>query len=213
MSLLGCFFLAWALNIASAQPLDESVYKQLTAEELRLLDFQQNPGLLEIAARTGERVVVDITGPSQGAVVQDSVNTVLNCLPWLQNFPGGTVMWFRYIYRDLDHTILSMRQPENREALNSATTIRGLIEGRYDEIYNITRTFITTEGQEDPSQGIYECEVCRARDTAFEECHSANTTVLAAGRAPILNDTSGRGEVHFKLVRCHISYSNWNKPT
>lgn len=190
--LLYCILLACTLSITNSQPLPESVFRLLSAEELREIELAQNPTLLELAARTGERVVVDITGASQGAIVQARVNTVLNCSPWLRNFPGGTVSWYRYLYRDIDHTILEERTPQTRGALNAATSLRR-IEGTFDEIFNITSVRVSL-GPEDPHRGIYECEVCIARGTLFEECHSANTTVVTAGRPPVLNDTTGRSE-------------------
>lgn len=193
MSLLGCLYLVGALSFADAQSLPESVFRQLTAEDLREIELMQNPALLDLAARTGERVVINITGPEQGGIVQAEVNTVLNCSPWLQNFPGGTVRWYRYLYLDLDHTMLGMRQAQTRGELNVPASLRN-IEGTYDEIFNITRVRIL-QGAEDPHRGVYECEVCVARGTLFQECHSANTTVAIAGRPPILNDTIGRSEV------------------
>ena len=99
MSLLGCLLLACALNLGNGQTLQESVFKVLTAAELRAISLQQNPELLEFAARTGETVRVEITAAQQGAIVQEGVNTILDCGPWLRNFPGGTVKWFKYGYR------------------------------------------------------------------------------------------------------------------
>ena len=193
MWLAGCLFFACVLSFASAQPLDESVFKQLTAAELRVLELQQNPALLDLAARTGERIVVNIEGPEQGAVVQDGVNAVLNCLPWLSRFPGGDIQWYRYLYTDLDHTMLGSRDAQNKADLNVPNSLRR-IEGEFDEIFNITRVRIQM-GAEDPHRGIYECEVCIARGhPLFEMCHSANVTLPIVGRAPILNSTTGRSE-------------------
>lgn len=190
ISLLSFLLLACVLNFASAQPLDISVYRQLTAQDLRERELRQDPSLLELAARTGERVTVIIGSATQGAIVQENVNTVLDCGPWLSNFPGGTVEWYLYAYNELDHLTLRMRSRQDPAALTSNARILG----EFNEIYNITRALISMDAQ-DSSRGVYECEVCVARGTPFEDCHSANTTVATAGRPPIIDRGVGRGEM------------------
>lgn len=195
--LLGCLFFASALNNCDAQPLPESVYEQLTAQQLRELELSQNPDLLALAARTGERIVVDMANTDQGAAVQAGVNAVLNCSSWLRNFPGGTVTWYRFRYTDLSFTELLPEEKQRKEVLNQPNSLRR-IEGEFDEIYNITRVRIQT-GEEDPHQGLYRCEVCVGpRNLGFIEtteiCHNATTNLLVMGRPPMLNDTTGRGE-------------------
>ena len=193
MFLRGCLILACALSAVTAQPLEESVFRQLTAAELREIELRQNPVLLDVAARTGEMVLINITEPSQGGVVQDGVNVVMDCLPWLSNFPGGTIQWYRYRYLDLDHTMLDMRVLQNKAELNEDPNSLRRITGEFDHFYNITRVRIQ-QAAEDPHRGVYECEVCVARGTPFEVCHSANVTLAIAGRPPLLNSTTGRSE-------------------
>ena len=194
MSLAGSLFLAYVFSFANAQPLNESVFKHLSAAELRELDITQNPGLLDLAARTGETVVIDITEPEQGGVVQDGVIVVLNCSSWLSSFPGGTIMWYRYLYLDLDHTMMGTRDAQIKLVLDVPNSLRQ-IEGEFDEIFNITRVRIQMGG-EDPHRGIYECEVCTTRGNIIsEQCHSANVTLPIVGRPPILDSTTGRSEL------------------
>ena len=183
-----------ALQLASGQMLPESVFKVLSAQELRDINLRQNPELLLLAARTGETVTIEITSASQGGVVQEDVNTILDCTPWLQNFPGGTVRWYRYRFTDLDHTMLDMRTEQIPEILNAAEIERASITGEYNQIYTIVRGLISVDA-EDSSRGVYECEVCIARGIGvFEVCHSANTTVANVGRPPIIDCGTGRGE-------------------
>lgn len=181
-----------ALQLASGQMLPESVFKVLSAQELRDINLRQNPELLLLAARTGETVTIEITSASQGGVVQEDVNTILDCTPWLQNFPGGTVRWYRYRFTDLDHTMLDMRTEQIPEILNAAEIERASITGEYNQIYTIVRGLISVDA-EDSSRGVYECEVCIARGIGvFEVCHSANTTVANVGRPPIIDCGTGR---------------------
>ena len=195
MSLLGCLILACALNFVNAQTLSESVFKQLSAAELRDISLMQNPMLLDLAARTGESVTVIISAAEQGAIVQESVNTILDCTEWASNFPGGTIMWYKYTYNDLDHTDLGARTPQIPDLINNAQIPRATIRGDFYQIYEIIRAIISMDA-EDSSRGIYECEVCIARGIpAFEVCHSANTTVATAGRPPIIDEGTGRGEL------------------
>ena len=171
--------LVYVLNVATAceHLPPKSVFKQLSAEELSVLELAQNPKLLEISARPGEHVIVNINESSQGAVVQDGVNVVLNCLPWLNKFPGGLVRWYFCQYLGID----------NIELLPPKRIYQG-ITGNCGEVYNIPRTMIL-ESAQDPSRGIYKCEVCRG-----SICNSANTTLIIAGRAPLLNSTTGRSK-------------------
>ena len=194
--LLGCLFLASALNNGDAQPLPESVYEQLTAQQLRELELGQNPELLELAARTGERIVVDMANAEQGAAVQAGVNAVLDCTSWLQNFPGGTVTWYRFRYLDLEFTMLGPEELQDRRVLMGLRRI----EGDYNEIYNITRVRIQA-GEEDPHAGQYRCEVCVGGPpgSPFRVCHNATTSLLTIGRPPILNDATGRSEYNTKM--------------
>ena len=192
--LLSYLLLACVLNLANSQPIPVSVYRQLSARDLREISLRQNPELLELAARTGESVTVIIGAAEQGAIVQENVNTVLDCGPWLSNFPGGTVEWYFYQYNELDHITVGDRNRQDRMALNSGDSPRARILGDFNEIYNITRALISMDA-EDSSRGIYECEVCIARGTPFEECHSANTTVATAGRPPIIRRGFGRSKV------------------
>lgn len=198
--LLGCLFLASALNNGDAQPLPDSVYEQLTAQQLRELELGQNPELLDLAARTGERIVVDMADSEQGAAVQAGVNAVLDCTSWLQNFPGGIVTWYRFRYLDLEFTMLGMREEQDRGLLEMDAAGLRKIEGEYNEIYNITRVRIQA-GEEDPHAGVYQCEVCVGGPSGspFRECHTANTSLLTIGRPPILNDTRGRGEYNIEM--------------
>ena len=193
------------LNFANSQPLPVSVYRQLSARELREINLRQNPGLLEIAARTGESVTVIFGAASQGAVVQENVNIVLDCGPWLSNFSEGTVEWYFYQYNELDHITLGDRNRQDRMALNSADSPCARILGDFNEIYNITRALISIDA-EDSSRGIYECEVCIGRGTPFEECHIANTTVATVGRPPIIRRRVGRSKVvGGSLVVCFLN--------
>lgn len=195
MSVLGYLLLGCILNLAGGQQVDiaENAFKVLTAEQLRDISLRQNPQLLELAVRTGERVQVDITAASQGVIVQEDVNTILNCLPWLMNFPGGRVRWLWHRYTNLDHTELAPPVEQTREALEAELVPRTSITGDFDEIYTIIRSLIAADA-EDSNRGIYECQVCIAEGiTEFEVCHSANTTVATAGRPPIIDVGVGRG--------------------
>lgn len=65
-------------------------YTVLTGSSLSLV---QGPAVLQMAAMSGETVVIRITGPQQTAIVQESVNAYMDCFPWFSRFPGGTIEW------------------------------------------------------------------------------------------------------------------------
>ena len=54
---------------------------------------------LRFAAKFGETEIIRITGESQIATAQEASNIAIDCLPWLEQFPGGSIQWFRL---DLD---------------------------------------------------------------------------------------------------------------
>ena len=58
------------------------------------------PNALRLAARSGERVIIRITRAGQVAFMQEAVQASIDCLPWLMNFPGGTIQWYRELYND-----------------------------------------------------------------------------------------------------------------
>ena len=67
---------------------------------------------------------------------------------------------------------------------------RIIVGGQFNRWLNITRTVIV-QGAEDPDSKIFTCEVCIARGTPFEQCHSANYTSRLIGAPPrIIHETS-----------------------
>ena len=91
MALQQVIFLAFTIALVSGQ--DAILFESLTAAELRSLILGQNPDLRALAAMTGSRIHIEITGPMQGVIVEEDVNANLDCYPWLSNFPGGSVQW------------------------------------------------------------------------------------------------------------------------
>ena len=67
----------------------------ITSAERRIELLQQRPDLLELAARTNERIFFEIDGPEFVVIVQENVNVNMDCLPWLSLFPGGDIQWLR----------------------------------------------------------------------------------------------------------------------
>ena len=58
---------------------------------ISLVDLLSQPELLQIAAKTGDQIIVQLTGASQSGVVQEGVNIAIDCLPWLYRFPGWRI--------------------------------------------------------------------------------------------------------------------------
>ena len=81
-----------------------SLFKVFTGNEEENLKLGQNPELLSFAALTGEAVTIPVNEPSQTGIVQERVFVSMDCLPWLNRFPGGTVQWSR-IVRYIDGNI------------------------------------------------------------------------------------------------------------
>ena len=80
-----------------------------------------SPERLAFAAKPGESHIVRMTRSSQLGVAQEGVNLNLDCLPWLSQFPGGSIQW-KFIQLDyFDNPIsnfikflfIFLRQPAN----------------------------------------------------------------------------------------------------
>ena len=173
---------------------DDEGIKVLSAEQLRNINLQQNPDLLKFAVRTGETVTVEISAAEKGVIVQEDVTVVLNCSLWLRNIPGGTVQWFWYRYRDIDHTQLSSAVELNPQYVNMAYVQRQTITGVDNEILTIVRNQVGDV--EVNTGGIYQCMVCIDQFSNSEVCHGANTTIAAVGRPPIIEVGVGKGVFH-----------------
>ena len=150
-----------------------SGFRILTGSEARDQELGQNPELQDIAARTGERVIINITGDDSLAVVQEGVNTLLDCFPFLSMFPGGLVTWFLQRIDELGNPIGVQTQilPPLR---------RIVVEGPNNRYLNITRTNIV----QGTDSGIYTCRVCNDQGGV---CHNASTTLYLLGEPPNIN--------------------------
>lgn len=84
-----------AAGIAASQ----SVFRQLSASEWEEIELRHDPELLTTAARTGESVNIVLNASLIGALVQEGVNVNIDCLPWLQDYPGGTIHWERSLFQ------------------------------------------------------------------------------------------------------------------
>lgn len=91
--LLFCLLCGSASLAVGQEPSGPLIPYMLTQFELREQRLRHSPGLLEFAANFGERIHVEINGPEQPVVVRENVNANFDCLPWLSNFPGGTIRW------------------------------------------------------------------------------------------------------------------------
>ena len=153
-----------------------SDFRVFTGSEALEQELGQNPEFQQVTARTGERVIINITGPNSLAVVQEGVNALLDCLPFLSMFPGGQITWL----------LQKIDQFGNLVGAQTAFVPpfkRIFVEGWFNRYLNITRTSIVL-GAENPDSGIYTCRVCNRQGTQFEMCRDANTTVYLLGSPP-----------------------------
>ena len=68
---------------------------------MKLLSYPQR---LSIAAKSGESYIVELTKNSQCAVTQENVNLNVDCLPWLNQFPEGSIHWNYIQLYDIGNT-------------------------------------------------------------------------------------------------------------
>ena len=78
----------------------QAQFRVLTSDELEQLPFLTDKEKLLIAARTGEMHIVELSEMFQGAVVQEDVTLSIDCLPWLQQNPEGSMIRWTFIQLD-----------------------------------------------------------------------------------------------------------------
>ena len=181
LALLVCML----LGTSSAQDSDFQLFSPEDAPAL-----SQNPDLLDVTAKTGETIKIQLNSPDQTGFFQENVNVLLDCTPWLMRFPGGGVRWFSLRFDPITGMIASQAGVPVTEVainLNRQPNDRIQIMGTYNEILNITATALRVAA-EDPTAGIYRCEVCVPPEPSdCAECHSSNTTVFLQGKPPVVN--------------------------
>ena len=65
-----------------------------TESELREFEQLNARQRLDTALLFPATEILEITGANQAATVQEDVSLNIDCLPWLQRFPGGSIQWF-----------------------------------------------------------------------------------------------------------------------
>ena len=179
IKLLLVLVLALGVERTYSQQPSTSNFRLLTGSESRELELGQNPELRDILARTGERVLINITGEESTAILQEGVNALIDCLPFLWRFPGGQISWFS---RRIDQSI----SENSMIILPTASDDRIRVEGEFNRYLNITRTNIVGGGEDQDSR-VYTCQVCVAQGTIFEVCHNSTTRVYLLGSPPDVN--------------------------
>ncbi len=193
------FTLAVVLAVASTV----SAQSQFQLTRNRQFELAHDPDLLNIASMFGERVYINYTGQMDTAVVGEATNAVLNCLPWLSLFPGGSIAWYFTLEIDgefvsIEETLFNpLRTPAENDAVLGANKF---VNGTFNQELEIIQTLLT-KGAEDTSSGIYKCEVCIKRGTPFEDCHNSSTEVWVIGAPPDLDSVpSVAGKLHTNIV-------------
>ena len=87
-----CSVLTGYFSIVQSQA--NSTFRVFRGSDESQLDGFTPKEKLAIAAKAGETQVVRLTGASQSAVVQEDVSLSLDCLPWLDQFPNGSIRWY-----------------------------------------------------------------------------------------------------------------------
>ena len=174
--------LVLALGVERTYSQHASNFRLLNGSEMRDLKF----GDLQefVLARTGERVIINITEGQSTAILQEGVNAVIDCFPFMRRFPGGQISWFSRRIDQFGNSItadseLSLPPPDQYNR-------RIRVEGEFNRYLNITRTNIVPAA-EDPDSGVYTCQVCFAQGTSCEVCHNASILLYLLGAPPNLD--------------------------
>ena len=173
------FVVVFALGVERTYA-QASNFRVLTGAEARDTMLGQDPELLQLTARPGDRVFINITGVDDRlAILQENVNALLDCLPFLSMFPGGRITW---LWLRLDEFGNLAGDPQ-MNVTGGASSIE--VGGEFNRFLNITQTRIRAFGA-DPNAGIYTCRVCVGQGN-LQMCRDANTTVHLLGSPPDLD--------------------------
>ena len=173
------FVVVFALGVERTYAQQASTFRVLTGPEARDVELGQDPELLQFIARPGDRVFINITGVDDRlAILQENVNALLDCLPFLSMFPGGQITWLWLRLDEFGNPVGSQIN-----VTSGASSIE--VGGEFNRFLNITQTRIRAFGA-DPNAGIYTCRVCIGQG-ALQVCRDANTTVHLLGSPPDLD--------------------------
>ena len=82
-----------------------------------------------------------------------------------------------------------------------------IVGGPFNRWLNITRTIISASALT-ADTAIYMCEVCIARGTPFEECHTANVTLYIIGGPPFIDKAPNNSELSLCVYVHHVINQN-----
>lgn len=80
-------------------------FRLFRGDETSQLQLLTDLERLEVAARSGETHVVELTEAAQGGVVQGDVFLNIDCLPWLNQNPEGSVIRWLFIQLDANGNV------------------------------------------------------------------------------------------------------------
>ncbi len=175
------------LSILSLVWIAVSVQAQFELLRNREFALEQNPALRELARLTGTNITIILDGQGGTAIVSENVFVTFDCGPWLRRFPGGSVGWFITELDTITGDVLSRRAIfDPLDPTVQLTSLRQSLSGMFNEILDIEGTVIAP-GAELPTSAIYECQVCVARGTPFQDCHNATVELWGLGQPPNLD--------------------------
>lgn len=142
-------------------------------EELQIRNFSQ---LLPLAARTGERVTVEMTEGSQTMITQHGVNILLDCgalVPTTGRPAEGGVTWEIQRFQRDEFGLFFVPRPSFRVIPGMVKRI--MTQGPLNSVLNITSSNAIQGGQ-DADNAVYTCTACTT-----DGCNSASMTMYLIG--------------------------------
>ena len=148
---------------------------------------QDIPGLLDVAARDGDRVRVFVTNETQTAIVTEGAYVLLDWFRWVTETLGDSAVNTTFtLYRT---ELNESGDPIGPAEVVNASTDRIEIEFEFDEsefYVKITEVVARETEDEDPDRAIYELEACIPQPDGSEQCYSSDITVFAIDTTPQL---------------------------
>lgn len=181
------------LSVASEHVTSLSNFQVLRGDnqpKLGDLKVSNTPYLRQFAALTGERVVVELLNDTQTAIVQDSVNVLMDCSSLIEASGSQVedVKWTRLSYFEDDFGNL---YPKGSviTIYSDPVPARFRAEGEQRQLLNITRTNIAN-GPERTDNGLYTCTVYTAMGN-----YSSSVMLFMIGAPPRLDFGADNGEL------------------
>ena len=152
------------------------------------VELGQRPELEDVAALSGEAVLVFVSDERQTAIVSGGAYIRLDWLRWINEVLGDSADNATFTIRrtQLDESGTLLGPAEILEPSGSEERVVVNVDPETNEFHVTITRVISAQGAEDPDRAIFDLEACLLMADGTTECYSSNITVFAIEITPPL---------------------------